>query len=120
MKNISEFKDEFITATISGNTLNIVTDSTYIENYYSHYESDEYFTGNYIYDYFVYEDEWGLTGGSNGFDYAGKAAENQTLLKSCYFTVTVSDSISGLSDTIKVWIEPSVSGVSLSESDLDF
>lgn len=120
LKNISEFKDEFITATISGNTLNIVTDSTYIENYYSHYESDEYFTGNYIYDYFVYEDEWGLTGGSNGFDYAGKAAENQTLLKSCYFTVTVSDSISGLSDTIKVWIEPSVSGVSLSESDLDF
>lgn len=120
LKEISEFKDEFITVSIDGTTLSITTDSTYIENYYSYFESDEYGMGTYSYDRFVCLDEYGLIGGSNGFDYEGTAQENQTLLKSCYFTITVTDSVSGLSETINVWAEPSVSGVNLSEESLGF
>ena len=120
LKEIDGFKDEFISVSIDGTTLSITTDSTYIENYYSHRESDEYGMGTYSYDRFVCLDEYGLIGGSSGFDYAGTAQENQTLLTSCYFTITVSDSISGLSKTINVWAEPSVSGVNLSEDTLGF
>ena len=120
LKEISGFKDEFITVSIDGTTLSITTDSTYIENYYSYFESDEYGMGTYSYDRFVCLDEYGLIGGSNGFDYEGTAQQNQTLLKSCYFTITVTDSVSGLSKTINVWAEPSVSGVNLSEDSLGF
>ena len=120
MKEIDDFKDEFISVSIDGTTLSITTDSTYIENYYSHTAPDEYYIVTYIYDYFVMLDEWGFVGGSNGFDYPGTAEQNQELLKSCYFTITVSDSVSGLSETINVWAMPSVTGVNLSENDLGF
>lgn len=118
-KNLSEFKDSFVTVSISGSTLTVNTSSTYIENFYSLYENDdEFYLGATMHDRFVYVDEWGLTGGTT--DYEAKSQENLTKLKSCYFTITVTDSVSGLSDSIKIWVEPSVEGVNLSESDLDF
>lgn len=119
-KSIEEYMSEFINVSIDDKTLVIETDSTYIENYYSYSESDEYFTGTYTYDRYVYFDEWGFTGGSNGVNYQAIAEENQQLIKSCYYLITVTDTISGLSDTIKVWVAPSVSGVNLSEDNLGF
>ena len=44
-KSIGEFADDFITsATISGNTLTVKTGSKILENYYSSYGPDEYFS----------------------------------------------------------------------------
>lgn len=121
LRQMSELVNEFIKVELNGTILTITTDSTYIENYYSHSAPDEYYVVTYIYDYFVMVDEWGLVGSAGGgFDYDGTAQENQELLKSCYFTITVSDSVSGLSQTIKVWNEPSVGGVNLSKDDLGF
>lgn len=70
--------DRFITsAAISGTTLTVQTGSKLVENYYSYYESDEYFTGSYTYDRYVYEDEFGLTVGDKiSDDYEGKAKSN--------------------------------------------
>ncbi len=118
LRSMAEMADRFITsATISGNTLTVKTGSSIVENYYSHYESDEYYTGSYTYDRYVYEDEFGLTVGTG---YEEKAAENTANIPSCYFTITVKDSVSNLSQTIKVWVVASVSSVSFSQSSLTF
>ena len=53
-------------------------------------------------------------------NYEAKAAENVAALESCYFTVTVKDNISGLSETVRLWLVSSVSGVSLSKAELEF
>ena len=119
-KELSQVMDKFIKVSLDGTKISVTTDSKYIENYYSHSGPDEYYMGVYYYDQFVYLDKGGLTGGSSGVDYQTIAEENQQLLKTCYFTITVSDSVSGLSTTIKVWIEPSVSSVSLSDTTLEF
>ena len=119
---MSEMVDRFISsATISGTTLTVTTSGKVVENYYSSIESDEYLIGSYCYDRYVYEDEYGLTVGDTTEDkYEEKAAENTEALPSCYFTVTVTDSVSGLSETLRLWLVSSVSSVSLSESELSF
>ncbi len=118
LRTMEEMADRFITsATISGNTLTVKTGSSIVENYYSHYESDEYYTGTYTYDRYVYEDEFGLTAGAG---YEEKAAENAANIPSCYFTITVTDNVSGLSQQIKVWVVASVSSVSFSQNSLMF
>lgn len=119
-RTMSEMADKFITsATVGGTTLTIKTGTKLVENYYSYSESDEYYTGTYTYDRFVYEDEFGLTVGDKiADDYEGKAKENTAALPSCYFTVTVKDTVSGLSDTIRIWIVSSVSGVRFEKTEL--
>mgnify|MGYP000225853917 FL=1 len=119
---MSEMVDRFISSAIlTGTTLTITTGSKVVENYYSSIENDEYMIGSYCYDRYVYEDEYGLTVGDTTSDnYEEKAAENTATLPSCYFTVTVTDSVSGLSETLRLWLVSSVSGVRFSESELSF
>ena len=110
--------DQFITsATISETTLTIRTGSKIVENYYSSQSSDGFgFSTNL--DRYVYDD--GL--GAAGWTYGGEAnaAANTAALPNCYFTVTVTDSVSGLSQTVRLWLVSSVSGVSLSQKALSF
>ncbi len=117
-RNMSDMVDRFITsATISGNTLTVKTGSKVVENYYSSTESDEYFTGSYTYDRYVFYDEYGTTYGQyTADDYEGKANSNVAALPSCYFTITVTDTVSGLSETFRVWLATSVSGVYFDDS----
>lgn len=120
-KDISQFKDKLISASVSGTTLTIIAPSVYREDFSDRVGYDDFGAQCYRYDKFVCEDPWDLgfiSGMYTKDDYPGKAKENQQLLKSCYFTVTVSDHISGLSQTIRVWIEQSVTGVSLSNKTL--
>ena len=49
-----------------------------------------------------------------GYDANSKA--NIAALPSCYFTITVKDTVSGLSETVKVWLVTSVKSVSLNKS----
>lgn len=122
LRELSAMADRFITsAEISGTTLTVTTGSKLVENYYSYYESDEYFTGSYTYDRYVYEDEYGLTVGDKiTDDYEGKAKANTAALPSCYFTVTVTDTVSGLSETLRIWLVSSVSGVRFQDADISF
>lgn len=120
-KSMSDMVNTFITsATISGNTVTIKTGSKDMVNYYSSSAPDEYYITTYYYDHFVVEYDDYLevkTNPSQSF-YNSSAKENMQLISSCYFTLTVTDSVSGLSDTVKLWVTSSVSGVSLSNSTL--
>ena len=121
-KSIGEFADEFITsATISGNTLTVKTGSKILENYYSSYGPDEYFITDIYYDRYVVEmnDDWSIKDSSDTFRNQN-AQSNAQKIGSCYFYVTVKDSISGLTETVRLWLVSSVSGVSLSQTELEF
>ena len=121
-KSIGEFADDFITsATISGNTLTVKTGSKILENYYSSYGPDEYFITDIYYDRYVVEmnDDWSIKNSSDTFRNQN-AQSNAQNIGSCYFYVTVKDSISGLTETVRLWLVSSVSGVSLSQTELEF
>lgn len=121
-KSIGEFADVFITsATISGNTLTVKTGSKILENYYSSYGPDEYFITDIYYDRYVVEmnDDWSIKDSSDTFRNQN-AKSNAQNIGSCYFYVTVKDSISGLTETVRLWLVSSVSGVSLSQTELEF
>ena len=121
-KSIGEFADDFITsATISGNTLTVKTGSKILENYYSSYGPDEYFITDIYYDRYVVEmnDDWSIKDSSDTFRNQN-AKSNAQNIGSCYFYVTVKDSISGLTETVRLWLVSSVSGVSLSQTELEF
>lgn len=121
-KSIGEFADDFITsATISGNTLTAKTGSKILENYYSSYGPDEYFITDIYYDRYVVEmnDDWSIKDSSDTFRNQN-AKSNAQNIGSCYFYVTVKDSISGLTETVRLWLVSSVSGVSLSQTELEF
>ena len=121
-KSIGEFADDFITsATISGNTLTVKTGSKILENYYSSYGPDEYFITDIYYDRYVVEmnDDWSIKDSSDTFRNQN-AKYNAQNIGSCYFYVTVKDSISGLTETVRLWLVSSVSGVSLSQTELEF
>ena len=121
-KSIGEFADEFITsATISGNTLTVKTGSKILENYYSSYGPDEYFITDIYYDRYVVEmnDDWSIKDSSDTFRNQN-AKSNAQNIGSCYFYVTVKDSISGLTETVRLWLVSSVNGVALSQTELEF
>lgn len=121
-KSIGEFADDFIaSATISGNTLTVKTGSKILENYYSSYGPDEYFITDIYYDRYVVEmnDDWSIKDSSDTIRNQN-AKSNAQNIGSCYFYVTVKDSISGLTETVRLWLVSSVSGVSLSQTELEF
>ena len=121
-KDIGDLADEFITsATISGNTLTIKTGSKILENYYSSYGPDEYFITDIYYDRYVIEmnDDWSIKDSSDSF-VNQNAKYNAEHIDDCYFYVTVEDEISDLTQTVKLWLFSSVSGVSLSPTTLEF
>ena len=121
-KDLADLADEFITsATISGNTLTVKTGSKILENYYSSYGPDEYFITDIFYDRYVIEmnDDWSIKDSSDSFNNQN-AKYNAENIGDCYFYVTVKDEISGLTQTVRLWLVSSVSGVSLSPSEIEF
>lgn len=114
-RKMSDIANKFITsATISGNTLTIKTGASVLENYYDEMVTDtEYYTGTTYKGRYVYEDEYSLVAGEN-FDTNSKA--NIAALPSCYFTITVKDTVSGLSETLRVWLVTSVKSVRLDKT----
>lgn len=122
-KDLGEVAGKFITsATISGNTLTVKTGSVVLENYYDHIAPDEYHIVDILYDRYVVE----ITDDTMGYKDVGDSFVNQNAkynaehIDDCYFYVTVEDEISGLTQTVKLWLVSSVSGVSLSPSALEF
>lgn len=113
-RKMSDMVSKFITsATVSGNTLTVKTGTTIVENYYDEMVNDtEYFTGTTYKGRYVFDDEYDLTGGK---DFKTNSEANVAALPSCYFTITVKDTVSGLSETVRVWLVTSVKSVSLNK-----
>ena len=103
----------FTSAAISENVLTVTVGSDLLESFYSYKESDEY-GGTTYYDRVVFEDEYGLTSGDG---YESNAKANTEAMKSCFFTVTVTDSVSELSETIRIWLVTPVNGVKLDKTE---
>ncbi len=106
-KQLGEIADWFFTAEITGNTLTILTKDKIVSEYYSRYAMDNEVTFvDWYYDRYVVEtkdDTMGYKEEGDTFSNA-EAEHNAKELASCYFTVTVTDGISGLSQTLKIWL----------------
>ena len=68
--------------------------------------------GTTYYDRVVFEDEYGLTSGDG---YESNAKAKTEAMKFCYFTVT--DTVSELSETIRIWLVTPVNGVKLDKTE---
>ena len=122
-KDLSELADKFITsAELSGTTLTVKTGSQVVENYYSSRGPDEDYVTEIFYDRYVVE----VRDDTMGFKTAGDTFNNQNAkynaenIGSCYFTVTVKDEVSGLSQSIRLWLVSSVNGIALSAKTMEF
>lgn len=94
--DLSDHIDDFITsASVSDTTLTITTGSNILSTYASYYFTE---TGD---DGLIY------------YYYVADTAD------SCYFTVTVTDSVSGLSEGINLWIVATASSISLSAASIE-
>lgn len=116
-KSMADIVGNFITsAAISENTLTITTGSKILDLFY--FSSVKNMDDSIIsYDRFVYYDEYGTITGDG---LQANAKFNNENLEKCYFTVTVTDTVSGKSATIKIWLVASVTKVSLSDTQISF
>lgn len=85
-----------------------------MESYYSRSEMQSSIT--YYYDMYVA----GSATGYGDADFEGAKSFNEENLPKCYFTATVTDSVSGKSETIKFWLVSGVNSVSFSQNTLMF
>lgn len=105
---LSHIVDKFITATINNNVVTVTVKGKQLSDYYE--ESNSIF-----YDRcFVFAS----SGIHNGISQDER--DNANNLPSAYFTVTVTDAKTNISETIKLWVESSVNAVSLSNQNLEF
>lgn len=122
-RELNDMLSTFIrSVSLSGSTLTVKTGGMVVENYYSGIGPNEDYTVEYLYDRYVVEvrdDTMGYKQLGDTFNnsYAKYNAEN---VGSCYFYVTVEDSVSGLSETIKLWLESTVNGIALSAKTMEF
>ena len=122
-RDLNDMLSTFIrSVSLSGSTLTVKTGGMVVENYYSGIGPNEDYTVEYLYDRYVVEvrdDTMGYKQLGDTFNnsYAKYNAEN---VGSCYFYVTVEDSVSGLSETIRLWLESSVNGIALSAKTMEF
>lgn len=110
-----------VTASVNGNTVTVTTNKVLDSFFYSHSENDEYGTGTWYYNDYVFYEEW-MEGMGTGYseEYKEGAAYNASHIDSCYFVLKVTDSVSGLSASVKFWVSTGVSSVKLDETTLSF
>ena len=110
--SMSELASQLMGYSVNGNILSIRVFDNDVESYTSGDAEGEYST-HYTYDKFVYDDLCYASG-----EWLENAHYNEQNIDKCYFTITVTDTVSGVSDTINVWIVTSVTGVDINEDDI--
>ena len=117
--NLNDISDKFITATVSGNQVTVSVNSKALNNYY-----EENSSKSRDYMYFGEEPIYVMEGLSQTYDWlysnSQQRKENAQNLPSAYFTLTVTDSRTNVSQTIKLWVESGVDSVSLSTQSIVF
>lgn len=117
---LSTLANKFIKiATLSGDTITITTGNKIVEKYV---DSGNTYTDDMGYTYtrncYLYRDDDNMVGPLYTTD-NDKCTENERNIKSCYFTVTVKDKVSGVSETIRLWLD-GVSGVQFNKDIIEF
>ena len=110
--SMSELASSLMGCSVNGNILSVTVFNNDVESYTSGDAEGEYST-HYTYDKFVYDDLCYASG-----EWLENAQYNEQNIDKCYFTITVTDTVSGVSDTINVWIVTSVTGVDINEDDI--
>lgn len=122
LHNISEYIDALgITASVSGNVVTVKTDKVLDQFFYASKAEDLDNAGYWYYGNLVWYEEWmeGL-GSYYSEEYKEGGAYNASHIDSCYFILKVTDTVSGLSTSVKFWVTTGVSSVSLSEDSIVF
>ena len=122
-RDLNDMLSTFIrSVSLSGSTLTVKTGSMVVENYYSGFGPDESHVVEYLYDRYVVE----VRDDAMGYKQLGDTVNNRYAkynaekVGACYFYVTVEDSVSGLSETIRLWLESTGNGIALSAKTMKF
>ena len=110
--------NKFFTATLSGTTLTVTVNKA-VSNYY------EYVNESKRYNVIIGNDDLVLPSSANSFntahsEYYNTLPNNAQNLLSAYFTITVTDARTNISQTIKLWVESGIDSVALSEQTIIF
>lgn len=108
---MSDMVKELVGASVNGNVLTITVRDNDIESYYSS-QSDNG-SSMYTYDKYVYDDYCYCSG-----EWKENATYNEEWIDKVYFTATVTDNVSGVSDTIRFWVVTSVNGVTINQDEV--
>ena len=122
LHNSSEYIDALgITASVSGNVVTVKTDKVLDQFFYASKAEDLDNAGYWYYGNLVWYEEWmeGL-GSYYSEEYKEGGAYNASHIDSCYFILKVTDTVSGLSASVKFWVTTGVSSVSLSTNSIVF
>lgn len=122
LHNISEYIDALgISASVSGNVVTVKTDKVLDQFFYASKAEDLDNAGYWYYGNLVWYEEWmeGL-GSYYSEEYKEGGAYNASHIDSCYFILKITDTVSGLSASVKFWVTTGVSSVSLSTNSIVF
>lgn len=121
LHNISEYIDALgITASVSGNVVTVKTDKVLDQFFYASKAEDIDNAGYWYYDNLVWYEDWMADFGSYSEEYKEGGSYNVSHIDSCYFILKVTDTVSGLSASVKFWVTTGVSSVSLSTNSIVF
>lgn len=119
--DLNDFIDMLgLSVSVSGNVVTVTTNKVLDTYFYSHYENDEYGAGTWYYNDLVWYEDWMADYMTYPEEYVTGGQYNVAHLDSCYFILKVTDSVSGLSTSVKFWVSTGVSSVRLSDTTLSF
>lgn len=108
-RSLRSIVDKFITATINNNVVTVTVKGKQLSDYYEETNATFYYNRSFVFA------SSRISGGIPQDE-----RDNANNLPSAYFTVTVTDAKTNISETIKLWIKASVDSVSLSEQAIEF
>lgn len=109
-----------ITASVSGNVVTVRTDKVLGMDFYTSTYDDLDNAIFWYYNKVAWYEDWMSDYGSYTDEYKKAGAYNVEHIDSCYFVLKVTDTVSGLSASVKFWVTTGVSSVSLSEDSIVF
>ena len=121
LHSLSEYINALgITASVSGNVVTVRTDKVLGMDFYTSTYDDLDNAVFWYYNKVAWYEDWMSDYGSYTEEYKNAGAYNVEHIDSCYFVLKVTDTVSGLSSSVKFWVTTGVSSVSLSEDSIVF
>lgn len=119
--SLSEYIDALgMTVSVNGNVLTLKTKKVLDMNFYSSTYDDLDNAVFWYYDKLAWYEDWMSDFGSYSEEFKNAGSYNVEHIDSCYFILKVTDTVSGLSTSVKFWVTTGVSSVSLSEDSIVF
>ncbi len=109
-----------ISASVSGNTVTVTTGKPLDSFYYTAAEPDNDAGGTWYRESLAWYEDWMADFANYPEEYKTAGTSNLNKIDSCYFELKVTDSVSGLSSSVRFWVGTGVNSVSLSAKELVF